>query len=69
MKVILYQVDGSYPMAYQTNPELLGFQRWVIKAYDKRLDWETFKRAKWQILNVKYDDPQDELFGQLGNAY
>lgn len=29
-----------YPMAYQRTKELVGFQRWVIGAYDKRVSWK-----------------------------
>jgi hypothetical protein len=28
-----------YPMPYYRTPELIGFQRWVVGAYDKRISW------------------------------
>jgi hypothetical protein len=34
-----------YPMPYVRTKELVGFQRWVIGAYDKRFSWEEWKRA------------------------
>lgn len=32
-----------YPMPYVRTPELVGFQRWVIGAYDKRIPWAAWK--------------------------
>jgi len=37
-----------YPMPFQRTPELLGFSRWVIGAYDKTISWEEWTRARWQ---------------------
>ncbi len=42
-----------YPMPYARTPELIGFQRWVIGAYDKRIPWAEFAYAKWQPANLK----------------
>lgn len=36
-----------YPMPYVRTPELVGFQRWVIGAYDKRIPWETWARSRY----------------------
>jgi len=41
-----------YPMPYVRTPELVGFQRWVIGAYDKRIDWDEFKQASWEPRNL-----------------
>lgn len=37
-----------YPMPFQRTPELLGFSRWVIGAYDKKIPWEEWVRARYQ---------------------
>jgi hypothetical protein len=37
-----------YPMPYVRTPELVGFQRWVIGAYDKRIPWAEWARARFQ---------------------
>jgi hypothetical protein len=46
-----------YPMPYQRTPELVGFQRWILGAYDKgdaatpavpRISWDAWCRAKYQ---------------------
>ena len=46
-----------YPMPYTRTLELMGFQRWVIGAYDKKVPWEDWCRARYQPSNLKlYDD-------------
>lgn len=42
-----------YPMPYVRTPELVGFQRWCIGAYDKRISWEEWERAKYRPENLK----------------
>lgn len=37
-----------YPMPYVRTPELVGFQRWVIGAYDKRISWTDWERAGYR---------------------
>jgi hypothetical protein len=37
-----------YPMPYRRTAELVGFQRWVVGAYDKRVSW-----AEWQAANYQ----------------
>lgn len=37
-----------YPMPYQRTPELVGFQRWIVGAYDKRFTWEQWTRARYR---------------------
>jgi hypothetical protein len=34
-----------YPMPFKRTPELVGFQRWVIGAYDKRIPWRDWMAA------------------------
>lgn len=36
-----------YPMPFVRTPELLGFQRWVVDAYDKGIPWERWKAARF----------------------
>jgi hypothetical protein len=37
-----------YPMPFDRRPETIGFQRFVIGAYDKRFDWYDWKRARFR---------------------
>jgi len=43
-----------YPMPFVRNPETVGFQRWVVGAYDKRpeITWDRWKAAKFQPANL-----------------
>lgn len=42
-----------YPMPYVRTPELLGFQRWVIGAYDKSIPWDEWRAARYQPRHLK----------------
>jgi hypothetical protein len=42
-----------YPMPYQRTPELVGFQRWVVGAYDKRVSWEEWRAANYQPRQLR----------------
>lgn len=37
-----------YPMPYERTQELVGFQRWLVGAYDKRIPWDEWVRAEYQ---------------------
>jgi hypothetical protein len=37
-----------YPMPFVRTRELVGFQRWVIGAYDKRVSWDDFVVADYE---------------------
>jgi hypothetical protein len=37
-----------YPMPFVRTPETIGFQRWVIGAYDKTITWSEWSRARWR---------------------
>jgi hypothetical protein len=37
-----------YPMPFVRAPELVGFQRWVIGAYDKRIRWADWEAAGYR---------------------
>jgi len=41
-----------YPMPFQRTPELLGYARWVIGAYDKAIPWDEWSAARWQPRNL-----------------
>jgi hypothetical protein len=58
-----------YPMPYHRTPELVGFQRWCISAYDKRIPWGAWKAASYRPENLgeqPHDDAQLPLFGAGG---
>lgn len=42
-----------YPMPYRRTSELVGFQRWVLGAYDKRVDWEDWQCANYQPRQLR----------------
>jgi hypothetical protein len=37
-----------YPMPFVRTKETVGFQRWVIGAYDKRIPWSAWERARYE---------------------
>lgn len=37
-----------YPMPYVRTPELMGFQRWVVPAYDKRVPWSAWSKNNFR---------------------
>jgi hypothetical protein len=37
-----------YPMPFVRTPELVGFQRWVVGAYDKRFTWAQWESAGYR---------------------
>lgn len=41
-----------YPMPFHRTPELLGYARWVLGAYDKSIPWEEWARAHCQPRNL-----------------
>ena len=54
-------------MPFVRTPELVGFQRWVIGAYDKPskdwpngVPWETFQAAKRQPENLHSQSGESE---------
>jgi hypothetical protein len=42
-----------YPMPYRRTPELVGFQRWVVGAYDKRVTWADWRAANYQPRQLR----------------
>jgi hypothetical protein len=42
-----------YPMPYTRTPELIGFQRWVVGAYDKRVPWRDWIAAKYEPRGLR----------------
>lgn len=45
-----------YPMPYVRTPESVGFQRWVVGAYDKRVSWEAWEKAGYRPERVGLND-------------
>ena len=41
-----------YPMPYRRDHELVGFQRWVIGAYDKKIPWSEWSQARYEPRNL-----------------
>jgi len=56
-----------YPMPYVRTPELLGFQRWVIGAYDKSISWKQWAGARYEPRNLR-PEPTFPLLEGLYNA-
>ena len=42
-----------YPMPYRRTPELVGFQRWVVGAYDKRVNWADWEKANYEPRQIR----------------
>jgi len=51
-----------YPMPYVRTPELVGFQRWVIQAYDKAVPWVQWKTARYEPRNLRLENSQEWLW-------
>lgn len=50
-----------YPMPYVRTRETIGFQRWVIGAYDKTIPWDKWEAARYEPRNIRHG--QAELSG------
>lgn len=50
-----------YPMPFERTPELVGFQRWVIGAYDKTVSWRDWRRARYQPANLQIESTQQTI--------
>lgn len=51
-----------YPMPFVRTPDLVGFQRWVIGAYDKRVSWGQWKAAGCRPENLGMQhEPEAQL--------
>ena len=42
-----------YPMPYSRTPELIGYQRWVVRRADLKCTWEDFRAARYRPERVK----------------
>jgi hypothetical protein len=51
-----------YPMPYTRTPELVGFQRWVVRRADLKMSWTEFAGANYRPENVSRDDPAFPMF-------
>lgn len=41
-----------YPMPFRRTSELVGFQRWIVGAYDKAIPWAEWKAARYEPRNL-----------------
>lgn len=51
-----------YPMPYVRTRELIGFQRWVVGAYDKKISWQEWKAAQFQPTKLAFPTIQRSLW-------
>ena len=51
-----------YPMPYVRTPELVGFQRWVVGAYDKRIPWQEWSHAFYRPERLRDEAQLFPLF-------
>lgn len=57
-----------YPMPYVRTPELVGFQRWVVRRADLTMTWDDYKRANFRPERVTKSQPwQRSIFPILEN--
>lgn len=42
-----------YPMPFVRTPELVGFQRWVVRRADLTMSWAEYTQAKYEPRNVR----------------
>jgi len=45
-----------YPMPYVRTRELIGFQRWIVGAYDKRISWESWEANNYRPEGLTAED-------------
>lgn len=45
-----------YPMPYVRTPELVGFQRWVVGHYDKRIPWSDWAGARFEPRRLRTEE-------------
>jgi hypothetical protein len=50
-----------YPMPFVRTQETVGFQRWVIGAYDKAIPWEEWRAARFEPRNLLRYSRQEVL--------
>lgn len=50
-----------YPMPFVRTAELMGFQRWIIGAYDKRFSWDDWKAASYRPEKLNKIGNDEEL--------
>jgi hypothetical protein len=54
-----------YPMPYVRDPELVGFQRWVVRRADLHVSWEEYRKASWRPERLKRRVEHPTLFSIL----
>lgn len=53
-----------YPMPWVRNRETVGFQRWVVPAYDKRFSWDEWRANGYRPEGLKESQEVGELLCQ-----
>lgn len=51
-----------YPMPFVRTPEIVGFQRWIVGAYDKRIPWVKWVEAGYEPRNLMESGTSQEVF-------
>lgn len=46
-----------YPMPFVRTPELVGFQRWIVRRADLKMSWAEYSAANWRPERVTRDTP------------
>ncbi len=47
-----------YPMPFVRTHDAIGFQRWVVGAYDKAISWRDWKNARYEPRNLRLNSTQ-----------
>ena len=59
-----------YPMPYVRTPELVGYQRWVVRRADLKCSWQEYARARYRPEDVRQYSARLPLFeGTFGLDY
>ena len=51
-----------YPMPYVRTPELVGYQRWVVRRADLKCSWAEYARARYRPEDVRQYSARLPLF-------
>lgn len=51
-----------YPMPYIRTKEIVGFQRWVVFAYDKRVPWTEWEAADYRPEKLNITERRERIY-------
>lgn len=57
-----------YPMPYIRTRETVGFQRWVVGAYDKRISWQDWTAAGHEPRRLGRKTPQQDQAAEVSHG-